>query len=69
MKSTVNIVCGRTLRVGEVPKKGDARDIGYGMEPVPEPLIGHTLQKGHAGVFIRATNDVFPRKRVKPGKV
>lgn len=59
----VNIVCGRTLRVGEIPRKGDARDTGSGWEPVPEPFIGHTLQKGHVGVFIRATNDVFPRKK------
>lgn len=58
----VKILCGRTLRVGEIPRKGDVRDSGSGWEPVPEPLIGHTIQSGHSGVFIRAVDDVFFRK-------
>ena len=62
----VKMISGQTLRRGEVVKKGDQRDLGFGFEPVQEPIIGHSIQPGQAGVFIRATGGAFPRKKRIP---
>jgi len=61
-KGTLGVVCGRTMRVGEVPQAGDWRFTGYRWEPVPEPFIGHSIQPGSGMVYIRPEEDYFPRK-------
>lgn len=51
------IKTGRTLRVGEVRKRNDICDFGDGWAPLPEPFVGHAVQNGERGVFIRRTRN------------
>jgi len=52
---------GRTLRVGEVLRRGDWRFDGYEWAPIAEPRIGHTFQPNNGKIYVRPNEDCFPR--------